>query len=274
MISKDGSDAYRLYRENIKAVKSGLHTLEQKLDLVTQTSIPLNKNDWTKTKENVVYSFEELYEKTNDELASKYGDGAATLYKYSQHLTEYMWFSNSHDFTPKFKHDITRQALMYGAKMEDVQNFLKLPKPSHRYKLLSPVFEFYNYVSFFISYSHNDDNFVNKLLNFIEQPIIKIWRDKKSLNAGDSISSEIEKAIETCDYFCLVLSNASLGSGWVQREYRTALNYQIKLEKPKIIPILIEKVKLPAFLMDIKYADFSGSFEDGLDSILNSIKQT
>jgi AraC-like DNA-binding protein len=60
----------------------------------------------------------------------------------------------------------------------------------------------------------------------------------------------------------------------VDREYRIALNAQLVSGTwPKILPLLIEEVQLPAFLRDIKYADFSRGYESALDELLKTLKR-
>ncbi len=126
----------------------------------------------------------------------------------------------------------------------------------------------------FISYSHLDHKFVKRLATDLENSGFNVWLDEKKIKVGDSISKEIEKGISGCDFFCLVISNHSVNSNWVDREYRTALNAQLSPgKKPKILPLLIQNIQLPFLLIDIKYANFSKGYNIGLEELLIALKE-
>jgi tetratricopeptide (TPR) repeat protein len=126
----------------------------------------------------------------------------------------------------------------------------------------------------FISYSHRDKEFVNRLASDLEKAGTCVWLDEKKIKVGDSISKKIEDGISKCDFFCLVISKHSFNSNWVEREYRTALNAQLSSgTTPKILPLLIQNIEIPLLLKDIKYADFSGGYNRGLNDLFNAVKK-
>jgi hypothetical protein len=129
--------------------------------------------------------------------------------------------------------------------------------------------------SIFISHSHRDKEFVNPLVIELENAGMNVWIYEKEIEVGDLISKRIEEGISKCDFFCLVISRNSVKSKWVEREYRTALNAQMSSgTTPKIIPLLNQDVEeLPPLLKDIKYADFSRDYNNGLTQLLNAIKK-
>jgi hypothetical protein len=85
---------------------------------------------------------------------------------------------------------------------------------------------------------------------------VPIWFDDVELKIGENLSNEIKQAITDASFFCVLLSRNSLNSDWVKKELNWAQAKQ-RLTKFFILPILLEKVELPDFLKDIKYADFS-----------------
>lgn len=125
----------------------------------------------------------------------------------------------------------------------------------------------------FISYAHTDSEFAEQLAKDLEGRGQPVWLDKKVIQVGDSISTEIEAGLLESDFIILVLSNTSVSRPWVQREYRAALNLQINSnnKRPKILPAVIDQVKLPTFLLDIQYADFKQNYMSGLYNILQAI---
>lgn len=125
----------------------------------------------------------------------------------------------------------------------------------------------------FISYSHGDKEFVERLVLDLENEGIRVWLDEKEIKVGDSISRKVEEGISNCDFFCLVISSNSAQSNWVEREYRTALNAQLDSGTAlTILPLLIEEVQLPELLRDIKYADFLRGYDNGLEQLLETVK--
>jgi hypothetical protein len=144
----------------------------------------------------------------------------------------------------------------------------KIPPPKSPIESKKPV------TQVFISYSHKNKKFVNRLTIDLEKTGTSVWLDEKKIKVGDLISKKIEDGISKCDFFCLVISKHSVNSKWVEREYRTALNMQLSPgTTPKILPLLIEDVELPLLLREIKYADFSRSYKNGYNDLLNAIKK-
>lgn len=124
----------------------------------------------------------------------------------------------------------------------------------------------------FISYSQIDIEFVNQLTTDLKNSGMSVWHDEKEIGVGDSIVQKVEEGISGSNFFCLVISEHSVNSKWVKREYGTALSKQLSHGKPKVLPLLIQNVKLPSLLEDIKYADFSREYDSGLKQLLNAIK--
>lgn len=67
-------------------------------------------------------------------------------------------------------------------------------------------------LSIFISYSHEDKDFVSSLARNLVFARHNVWIDTWELNAGDSLVDKIQNAIVESDAILIVLSNASLKS--------------------------------------------------------------
>lgn len=98
---------------------------------------------------------------------------------------------------------------------------------------------------------------MRKLASRLEQSGAKIWIDEAEINIGDSLIQKIGDAIDNTDFVAVVLSTQSVNSEWVQRELRIALSNELSSRRDSILPILYEKIEMPAFLRDKVYADFS-----------------
>lgn len=111
--------------------------------------------------------------------------------------------------------------------------------------------------SIFLSHSSVDKPFVRKLAADIRRNGFYAWVDEAEIKLGDSLIEKIEDGIENTDYLGVIISSNSVKSEWVKREVRIALNQEINGKRIKVLPILLEKVEIPPFLKDKKYADFT-----------------
>ncbi len=120
----------------------------------------------------------------------------------------------------------------------------------------------------FLSHSSKDKELVRRLANDLKQAGLEVWLDEWEIKVGDSITHKIDRGLSDCDYVVVVLSEAAIRSGWVEREWRSAIFAEIDDKRVRVLPILAEPcTELPALLRDKKYADFSSSYEDGFDQL-------
>lgn len=129
--------------------------------------------------------------------------------------------------------------------------------------------------SIFLSHSSSDKPFVNKLAADIRRNGFFVWVDEAEIKVGDSLIGKIEEGIENCDYLGVVVSDNSVKSEWVTREVRVALNQEIYGKRVKVLPILLERVDMPTFLLDKKYVDFTTEekYKDSLKLILERLTE-
>lgn len=123
----------------------------------------------------------------------------------------------------------------------------------------------------FISYSHKDATFVDKICSELKILGKRVWRDEKVINVGDSVVSSIRKGIDSSKYFAIVVSENSINSRWVEREADIATNIEIKEGRTIVLPILLEGINLPWFLEGKLYADFRNSHSEGLSKLVKAL---
>lgn len=123
--------------------------------------------------------------------------------------------------------------------------------------------------SIFISHSHEDKKFVNKLAKDLREEGYYVWIDDAEIKIGDSLIEKIREGIDKVAYVGAVISNNSINSEWVKRELDIAMNQEIEGKKVRVLPILLDDVCIPGFLVGKKYADFRKEdlYEDSLDEI-------
>jgi len=115
----------------------------------------------------------------------------------------------------------------------------------------------------FISYSHRDSEFVDKLITSLIESEIQIWFDRWEIKVGDSIIEKIANGINENDTLIVILSQSSVSSNWVKKELNSALIKQLNENEVTILPVLIEKCEIPLLIKEIKYADFTEKYENG-----------
>ncbi len=109
----------------------------------------------------------------------------------------------------------------------------------YMHALTTKPFEFY---SCFISYSHADAAFAQRLHDTLQGKGVRCWLDEKDARLGVPITHNIESGIRLTDKFLLCCSKESLGSNWVNFEIDLALHRETELRKEggevwRIIPL-------------------------------------
>jgi len=123
----------------------------------------------------------------------------------------------------------------------------------------------------FISYSHSDKAFVNKLaLNLVKHDA-HVWVDTWELNVGDSILNRVQEAIQVSSALLIVLSNASVASEWCKKELNAGLMRELDEKKVVVLPVLVEDCEIPVFLREKLYADFRKDFKTGLKALVEAV---
>jgi hypothetical protein len=108
----------------------------------------------------------------------------------------------------------------------------------------------------FISYSHDDLEKVRYVVELLQIADQSVYFDEK-LQAGQDWKQALRDAISGNDVFMYLLSETSIASEWCRWEYVNA----VRLQKA-IIPVLLEKIKLPEDLGALQYVDMT----KGVDS--------
>lgn len=126
-------------------------------------------------------------------------------------------------------------------------------------------------MAIFISYSHKDKQFVDKLAANLVKHKARVWVDRWELKVGDSIVQRVQNAIKEADALIVVLSKASVESGWCSKEITAGLVRELEEKRVVILPVLLADCEIPLFLRDKLYADFRANFEDGFRVTLEAI---
>jgi len=116
----------------------------------------------------------------------------------------------------------------------------------------------------FISYSHADSKFVEKVEGQLNDKGIRFWRDVHHATAG-RLEKQIDRAIQHNPTVLLILSENSTNSDWVEHEVRTARKLEKELGRDVLCPVALDDSwKNPAWpqrvmeqVMEYNIVDFS-----------------
>jgi hypothetical protein len=97
------------------------------------------------------------------------------------------------------------------------------------------------YYSCFISYSHKDEAFAERLHADLQQNNVRCWFAPEDMNIGDKIRLRIDESIRIHDKLLLVLSEHSVASQWVEHEVEHALDLENERETPVLFPIRLDE---------------------------------
>ncbi len=123
----------------------------------------------------------------------------------------------------------------------------------------------------FISYSHADKAFVNKLASNLVKHDAHVWVDTWELNVGDSILNRVQEAIRDSSALLIVLSKASVASEWCKKELSAGLMRELDEKRVVVLPVLVEDCEIPVFLREKMYADFRKDFKTGLKALVEAV---
>jgi hypothetical protein len=97
-----------------------------------------------------------------------------------------------------------------------------------------------DFYSCFISYSWDDRRFARRLYEDLQTVGVRCWLDEKDLKIGQSLKTQIDRGIQVHDKVLLVLSQASVGSKWVNAEINHALHLEQARKQTILFPVRLD----------------------------------
>ena len=120
------------------------------------------------------------------------------------------------------------------------------------------------FYSCFISYSSKNEDFAKRLHADLQENAVRCWFAPEDMKIGDKIRDRIDQSIWVYDKLLLVLSKASVGSKWVEKEVETAFDKEDG-ETTVLFPIRLDDAVMEtkkAWAADIRRARHIGDFTD------------
>lgn len=131
----------------------------------------------------------------------------------------------------------------------------------------------------FISYSHADSAFVDKMGNCFTERGVRYWRDIHDMKSG-RMEKQIDRAIRQNPTVLLVLSENSLESDWVEHEVRTARQLEKDVGRDVLCPVALDDSwksspwpqRIMEQIMEYNILDFSSWRDDSkFDSMFRKL---
>lgn len=123
----------------------------------------------------------------------------------------------------------------------------------------------------FLAHSSLDKEFVHRLARDLKSFGIPVWYDRWNMKVGQSLRRRIEDGISSSGFLAVILSPNSVRSRWVNVELSAAMTKELELDSVFVLPVLYKECSVPIFLRDKLYADFTRSYNAGLEALLESI---
>ena len=90
----------------------------------------------------------------------------------------------------------------------------------------------------FLSHSSNNLSMAISIVNTLRNHGVPVWFSPTNIMTAQQWHDEIGKALRRCDWFMILLSNATINSRWVKRELHYALSHN--QYDDHIMPVIIE----------------------------------
>ena len=114
----------------------------------------------------------------------------------------------------------------------------------------------------FISYSRVNQEFALKLARELRTSRFAVWLDQLDIPTGARWDNELEKALNDCEIFLVILTPASIASENVKDEIGFAIDHG-----KHILPVLLDECEIPLRLRRLQYVDFTRKkFSEGIES--------
>lgn len=123
----------------------------------------------------------------------------------------------------------------------------------------------------FISYSHQDKVFVDKLAIQLVRRNVNVWLDRWELSVGDSLLEKVQEAVDGASALLVVLSKASVASEWCKKELSAGLLRELEEKRVVVMPVMLEECNVPVFARGKVFADFRSDFDVGLRSVVEGV---
>jgi len=124
----------------------------------------------------------------------------------------------------------------------------------------------------FISHSSKDQPLAKKIAIDLREAGIDVWLDEWEIVVGQPISQKIQEGLKDCHFVAVILTQNSISSGWVEKEWQSRIGEEAEKKKVVILPLRADNCEIPFLLRDKKYADFTNNYDTAFEGLLLAIR--
>jgi hypothetical protein len=117
--------------------------------------------------------------------------------------------------------------------------------------------------SYFLSYSRADEKVAMRFANELRDRGIAMWVDQLDIRPSEHWDRAIERAVHECRGLVVILSPRSVESDNVADEISYAIDH-----KKSVLPVMIEKCRLPLRITRMQVIDATASFDRALEQCI------
>ncbi|MDJ0510430.1 MAG: toll/interleukin-1 receptor domain-containing protein [Crocosphaera sp.] len=125
----------------------------------------------------------------------------------------------------------------------------------------------------FISHSSRDKQVAVWISTDLKNAGHTPWLDQWDITVGECIPQKISEGVAKADFVIVLLSEHSVNSQWVKREWQTKYWDEVQKRTIQVLPVLLQDCEIPALLKTKRYADFRHDYNNGLEDILIAISR-
>lgn len=122
----------------------------------------------------------------------------------------------------------------------------------------------------FISYAHEDTAFAHRLAGDLRDNGWRAWIAPESIRPGEKWVEAINRGLDECGVFALVLTPKAVESTWVMHETNVAIEYEHE-GRLRLLPLEVEHCTVPPLCRAYQRVSFLGRYQDGLTSLLTEL---
>jgi hypothetical protein len=107
----------------------------------------------------------------------------------------------------------------------------------------------------FVSYATEDEqSVVRELVDWLRS-VVEVWFAPEEIRIGQQWLFAISDALETADFFVVVITKRSMSSPWVRQELSAAFRRSVESGIPHLVPVLAEPCDYPILLGNFQMID-------------------
>lgn len=126
----------------------------------------------------------------------------------------------------------------------------------------------------FISHSIHDEGKVQPIVNALIQAGHEVIGMGSRPQKGEDIFKFMQSEVSSVDVFILAISENSLKSQWVQKEFSFVTLKELRSRKVGIISVILDKVAIPGYLLNYLALDLSRDPEIALRQLVSALGES